>query len=70
MSEHQAYQEMFSEKNCFLARYPELDKPLWKNMKEWLNVDMTQTKNVEDEAQKKVADTTSTTYSSILKKHY
>ncbi|MUK92310.1 AAA family ATPase [Aliivibrio fischeri] len=70
MSEHQAYQEMFSEKNCFLARYPELDKPLWKNMKEWLNVDMTQTTNVEDKAQKKVADTTSTTYSSILKKHY
>ena len=69
MSESQAYQNMFSEKNSFLINHPELDKELWQKMKQWLAVDMTPPQTPEPET-KKVAEPKPTTYRSLLKKRY
>jgi chromosome partitioning protein len=60
---------MFSEKNSFLIHHPDLDKPLWQNMKQWLDVDMTPPQTAEPEI-KKVAEPKPTTYRSLLKRRY
>lgn len=70
MTEHQAYQDMFSERNSFLSHHPDLDASLWSQMKEWLKVDMTPTVIPEEKIEESDADDSSSTYSSILKKHY
>ncbi len=69
MSEDQAYQNMFSEKNSFLISHPELDKELWGRMKQWLDVDMTQP-STQDSETKKMVTPKVTTYRSLLKKRY
>ncbi|MDD9195314.1 ParA family protein [Aliivibrio sp. S3MY1] len=69
MSESQAYQNMFSEKNSFLISHPELDKELWQNMKQWLDVDMTPPQTPDPE-EKQVAEPKSATYRSLLNKRY
>ncbi|CAQ77890.1 ParA family protein [Aliivibrio salmonicida] len=69
MSESQAYQNMFSEKNSFLISHPELDKELWQRMKLWLDVDMTPPQTLAPETTK-VAEPKPTTYRSLLKRRY
>ncbi len=68
MTENQAYQNMFSEKDSFLIEQPQLDHELWQNVRRWLDVDMTPT--VDDESPKVAESMPATSYCSLLKKHY